>query len=167
MKIPFFKRDVPKRAAAVVVALLAVAGVVAGREKPTVELIEARAPRAQAAEVEISLEKLRRTETNLPQVDPFARRSFAPAAQQAVAAAAAAAPAVPVAPPLPFRYFGKLTEKGKTEVFVMRGNDLITLVAGQNIDNEYRVDHISESTLSFTYLPLNTRQSMDLPVTSG
>jgi hypothetical protein len=168
MKIPFFKHDIPaKRAAAVVVALLAVAGVVAGREKPTVELIEARAPRvAAAAELEIRVEKLRRTEASLPQIDPFARRSFAPAAQ-AVAAAAPAAPAAPVAPPLPFKYFGKLTEKGQTEVFVMRGDDLISLIAGQKIDNEYRVDRITESTLSFTYLPLNTQQSMDLPVTSG
>ena len=163
MKIPFFKRDLPKRAAVVVVALAAVAGVVAGREKPTLEVIEAKAPRAEisaAAEPEINLEKLHRVAANLPQKDPFARRSFAPAPQ----AAAAALPAVPGAPPLPFRYFGKLTEKGKTEVFVMRGQDLISIAPGQNIDGDYRVERITEAAIGFTYLPLNSNQSLDLPM---
>jgi hypothetical protein len=160
MRIPFLKRDFPKRAAAVIVALAAVAGVVAGREKPAIELVEAKVSRiAPVAEAEIDLGKLSRVEASLPQVDPFARRSFAPAAQPSVAAA----PAAPTAPPLPFRYFGKLTEKGKTEVYVMRGQDLISIAAGQRIDGEYRVDRITESTISFTYLPLKTNQTMDLP----
>jgi hypothetical protein len=159
MKISWFKRDLPKRAAALVVALLAVASVVAGREKPTVELIEAKAPRTEAVQsVEIDLEKLRRTEASLPQNDPFARRSFAAAPPPA----AEAAPAAPTAPPLPFRYFGRLTEKGKTEVFVMRDQDLISIAPGQKIDGNYRVERITDATISFTYLPLNTKQSLDL-----
>jgi hypothetical protein len=162
MKIPFLKRDFPKRAAAVVVALAAVAGVVAGREKPAMELVEAKVSRlAPAPEAEIDLGKLPRVEASVPQIDPFARRSFAPAAQPS--AAAAAAPAAPTAPPLPFRYFGKLTEKGKTEVYVMRGEDLISIAAGEKIGGEYRVERITESTISFTYLPLKTSQTMDLP----
>jgi hypothetical protein len=158
MKI--FKRDIPKRAAVVVVTLVAVAGVVTGREKPSVELIEpTRAIAVKTAALDIDLDKLQRGEVNPPQNDPFARRSFAPAAVQQ----AAAAPAAPVAPPLPFRYFGKLTQKGATEVFVMRGDDLISIAPGRKIDQEYRVERITDTSISFTYLPMKMTQSMDLP----
>ena len=159
MKIPFLKRDLPKSAAAALVALVAVAGVVTGREKPAIELIETKAPRLETAVVleDINLEKLHRSEGSLPQNDPFARRSFA-----STQPAADAAPAAPSAPPLPFRYFGKLTEKGQTDVFIMRGDDLILISAGQKIDANYRVDHISEAAIGFTYLPLNTKQSLPL-----
>jgi hypothetical protein len=157
------KRFVLKRAALVVVALAAVVGVVTGREKPAVELIEAKAPRAEpvVAAVDIDLEKLHRAETGASQNDPFARNSFAPA--PAPQQEASAPPPAPSAPALPFRYFGKLTEKGKTEVYVMRGDELISIAAGSQLDNEYRVDSITDSAIGFTYLPLKTQQSMELP----
>lgn len=157
------KRYVLKRGALVVLALAAVVGVVTGREKPAVELVEAKSARPEpvVATVDINLEKLHRAESGAPQNDPFARNSFAPALapQQAVSAA----PPAPSAPALPFRYFGKLTEKGKTEVYVMRGEELISIAAGSQLDNEYRVDGISDTAIDFTYLPLKTRQSMELP----
>jgi hypothetical protein len=155
------KRFVLKRAALVVVALAAVVGVVTGREKPAVELIEAKATRSEpvVAALDIDLEKLHRGETAASQNDPFARRSFAPAPQQE----ASAPPPAPSAPALPFRYFGKLIEKGKTEVYVMRGDELISIAAGRQVDNEYRVDSISDTAIGFTYLPLKTKQSMELP----
>ena len=157
------KRFVLKRAALVVLALAALVGVVTGREKPAVELIEAKSARREpvVATSDINLDKLHRAETGAPQNDPFARNSFAPApaAQQA----ASAPPPAPSAPALPFRYFGKLTEKGKTEVYVMRGDELISIAAGSQLDNEYRVDSITDSAIGFTYLPLKTQQSMELP----
>lgn len=160
MKIPFLKRDIPKGAALVVVALVAAAGVVTGREKPAIELIEPKAARIEVPQgLEIDLEKLQRVETALPQNDPFARRDFT---QPKQVLAAPQAPAAPSAPPLPFKYFGKLIEKGKLEVFVMRGDELISIAAGKNIDAEYRVERITDTAISFTYLPLKTRQSIDL-----
>jgi hypothetical protein len=152
-----------KRAVVVVLGLVAVAGIVAGREKPTVEIIEHKAARIETAavvEADIDLEKLHRGEASAPANDPFARRSFAPA-QPVVASAA---PASPTVPPLPFRYFGRLTQDGKTEVYVMRGDDLISIAAGQKIDAEYRVERIGDTSIGFTYLPLKTAQSLDLPV---
>jgi hypothetical protein len=157
------KRFALKRAALVVLALAAVVGVVTGREKPALELIEAKSARPEpvVAAVDIDLDKLHRAESGAPQKDPFARLSFAPAPvpQQE----AAAPPPAPSAPALPFRYFGKLTEKGKTEVYVMRGDELISIAAGSQLDNEYRVDGITDTAIEFTYLPLKTRQSMELP----
>lgn len=140
-------------------AVLLVAGVVVGRERPTLELIETRAPAAAsvAADDGIDLAKLERSAGTLPQADPF--KSFVAPAPQAVQHAAA--PAKPVAPPLPFRYFGKLTENGKREVFVLRGDDLVSIEAGKTY-GEYRVDQVADARITFTYLPLKTKQTLDL-----
>lgn len=169
MNLPFLKnRPVPKAAVLAVVTLVAVAGVVTGREKPALEVIETKSPRQEAApvaRVDIDLSKLDRSEVLAPQSDPFARRSFAPAPKQGDATVVAA-PA-PSAPPLPFRYFGKVIENGKLEVFVMRGDDVLSIAAGQKLDADYRVDRITDTAISFTYLPLKTQQTMDLPEANG
>lgn len=166
MKIPFLKREVPKAAAVVVATLVAVAGVVTGREKPAVELIEPKIEKPKAvASVDIDLDKLNRGEAVAPQGDPFAARSFAPPA--AARQAGAAVEAAPSAPPLPFRYFGKIIEAGRLEVFVMRGDEVLGIAAGQKIDGDYRVESITDTSISFMYLPLKTRQTMDLPEANG
>jgi hypothetical protein len=136
-------------------AVLLVAGVVAGRERPSLELIEARAPQAAAAANDgIDLAKLERSAGSLPEADPF--KSFAQPAP-----AANAAPAKPAAPPLPFQYFGKLSENGKHEVFVMKGDELISIQAGKTY-GDYRVDKVADARITFTYLPLKTKQTLDL-----
>lgn len=160
MNLAFLKTDLPKRALLAVLALLAVAGIVAGREKPAVESMKRDPvpPAVAAIQDDIDLSKLERPAAQAPHNDPFARASFAPPAPQV----AAAEPPKPVAPPLPFRYMGRLTENGKTEVFVMRGEDIISVAAGRNIDAQYRVDAVSENTIRITYLPLKTRQTLEI-----
>jgi hypothetical protein len=163
MNLSFLKGELlKKRAAVTTAALILVVGVVLGREKPALELVQERAPQAAAAADDgIDLDRLRRGEASLPQNDPFSRKNFG--GQKPVAAVAAPnVPAKPTAPPLPFQYFGKLTENGKTEVFVMRGEELLSLAAGQKV-GDYRVDKVSDSSISFTYLPLKMKQTLDLP----
>jgi hypothetical protein len=173
MRIAFLKREIPKRAAAIAVALIAAASVVAGREKPAVEAVgavESRPAQLEraAAAPEIDLGKLRRGEADAPQSDPFAPRSFAPVQpQQAAKPHAAPAQAREEAPPLPFTYAGWLSQDGKTEVFVVRGDELISIAAGDTIDAQYRVDAITESSIRFTYLPLKKRQSLERDEASG
>ena len=164
MKLALPKPDIAKAAVAIAVALAALAGVVTGREKPAPAVVESKAPAIeQAATVaEIDRVKLSRAQPSVPRNDPFAPRSFAPPKQRVSAPADA-----PRTPPLPFRYIGRLTANGKTEIFVMRGEELISIAAGQNIDGDYRVDAITESSIAFTYLPLRTRQSIDLAEASG
>jgi hypothetical protein len=162
MNFRLLKADMPrKRAAVTVAALILVVGVVAGRERPALELVQERAPQAAAAAADgINLDRLRRGEARLPQNDPFSRKDFGgqkPAAPVAVPNATAK----PVAPPLPFQYFGKLIENGKTEVFVMSGEELVSIVAGQTV-GEYRVDKVTDASISFTYLPLKMKQTLDL-----
>jgi nucleoid-associated protein YgaU len=145
-----------RRIAIALGAIILVVGVVAGRERPTLEL----AQETSAARVEdgIDLDKLQRGEAQLPQTDPFSRKGFETERQKA---APASPPEKPTAPPLPFQYFGRLTENGKTDVYVMRGDELLAIAPGQNL-GEYRVDKIDPSSISFTYLPLKTKQTLEL-----
>ena len=144
-----------QRLAIIAAAVILVAGVVAGREQPVLELIETRT--AAQTDGGIDLEKLERRERGAA-ADRSVRASGAARAARRRAQPARAEK--PSAPPLPFKYFGKLTENGKTEVYVMRGDDL-TVAAGQNI-GEYRVDQVTEASIAFTYLPLKTKQTMEL-----
>jgi hypothetical protein len=157
MKLAFLKRDIPKRAMLVVVALAAAAGVVTGREKPALELLQEKAAPPARADFPIDLTKLERVEAGLPEADPFAPRSFGAQAQPQ------AAPGRPEVPPLPFQYVGKVIENGKQEVYVMRGDELLAIERGQKIGSDYRVDRITGKSITFTYLPLKTRQTLDLP----
>lgn len=163
MNLSFLKNDLPKRATLALLALVLVASVVTGREKPAIEVMERAPARSEVAAPvadDIDLSKLERSRAQAPRIDPFARASFAP--RPAPQVVASAEPPKPVAPPLPFRYMGRLTENGKTEVFVLRGEDIISIAPGQKIDAEYRVDGITDTAISMTYLPLKTRQSLEL-----
>jgi hypothetical protein len=109
---------------------------------------------------DLNVDKLRR---ELPQpgtTDPFAPRSFAPAPPPM---AANAPPPKPTAPPLPFTYLGKVIDEGKTLVFVARADENYALEAGQTVAGTYRVDKITDSTVTFTYLPMKTRQTLTIP----
>jgi hypothetical protein len=140
--------------AVLIMALLA--GVVVGREKPT-ELIIEKA-RTEGADFDVS--RLERPAAAAPAGDPFAKRSFgAPAAAQA---AAAAAPAKPEAPELPFRYMGKVIEDGKLEILLLRGDEHFSVAAGEKIGGEYRLDKVSASSLTFTYLPMKKKQTLEI-----
>jgi hypothetical protein len=154
MNLNFSLSPWKKNAAIIAAAVTVVAGVVAGRERPALEIIHERAK--PVADDGIDVGKLRRGEATVPQSDPFAR-NFGPEKPAQVANAVAK----PAAPPLPFQYFGRLTENGKTEVYVMRGEELITLAPGQKI-GDYRVEQIADASISFTYLPLKMKQTLDL-----
>lgn len=171
MRLPAFKHPLARRGLLAGLALTAAIGVVAGREKPTLERFEPAPARSQAAAVaaapDIDLEKLKRGASGATGSDPFAPRSFAPPAPVRRAAAAPVEAAPPSAPPLPFVYAGKLVQDGRTEIFVLRGEELISIAPGQSIDAEYRVDAIGESQIAFTYLPLKMRQSLELEESGG
>jgi hypothetical protein len=159
------KRDTLRRAVLVMLAAAAAATVVKGRERPTIELVEAKAPRAEApAQADLDLGRLLRSEgAPAPQGDPFAARDFdAKPVNVPRRSGGKTSAKTREVPPLPFAYFGRLTQGGKTETFVMRGDELISIAQGLRIDAEYRVESISDSAIRFTYLPLNVSQALDL-----
>ncbi|MFL6566294.1 MAG: hypothetical protein ACJ8G5_15270 [Burkholderiales bacterium] len=173
MKRISFNRRTARLAGAGALVLVAAASMVAGREKPVPEVIEAAAARPARAIVaqqpsDIDLARLERTAPAAAGNDPFAPKSFAPPpAPAAPAARASAPPQPPSAPPLPFVYAGKVTQDGRTEVYVTRDDNLISVAPGESIDGEYRVDAVSASSIRFTYLPLKTVQSLELGEAGG
>ncbi len=70
-------------------------------------------------------------------------------------------PPPPVAPPAPFTYMGKLdnTPTG-TQIFLMANNKLYTVVKGEKIDQQWRLDNEEGELLRLTYLPLSLQQTL-------
>lgn len=167
-----FTRERLFRVALPVLALVLVASVVTGREKPSSvppepasALQRKIASESLASDQDLDLERLKRPareeERVVAAADPFARRSFGPAPE----AAAPQAPAAPQVPPLPFTYLGKVIEDGKLSVFIGRGEDSFSVQAGKRtrLDPEYRVDRVTQTAVVFTYLPMNAKQTLDIP----
>lgn len=146
-----------KRPALFLAALALAAGMVAGRERPAVELVEHSPRTVQPVEADLDLSSLDRVEAKGPQADPFARKTFVQAQPRAARAASA-----PVAPPLPFRYIGKLVEDGRLEVILLRGAEHFTVAEAGPLDAEYRVDEVSETRIALTYLPLNSSHVLEI-----
>ena len=52
---------------------------------------------------------------------------------------------------------------GTQLVYVNAGDASLTLVAGQNLPNGYRVESITAQAIELSYPPLNTTARLDLP----
>jgi hypothetical protein len=165
-------RDIPPRAALAVVALVLFASVVTGREAPNSAVAVTERPRPLAAGapvesiVDLDLERLQRPPKEAQAIaNLFATRTVAPSlpSSAVVGNAAPAAPPAPMVPPLPFRYLGKIIDGDKMAVFLARGEDNYSVEPGQMIDSQYRVEQVTDNTVTFTYLPLGTRQDLPVP----
>lgn len=174
-------RDVPPRAAFTVVALALLATLVAGREEP---LGQAASPRestrgAAAARSEpaplivpedLDLERLKRARKEGTMPELFVARAWestpppqpsAPVVQSKPASPPP--PATPSAPPLPFRYLGHSADGERTIVYLAIGETARIASVGDTIENIYKLDEIGASALTFTYLPLGTKQTLSIP----
>ena len=81
-----------------------------------------------------------------------------PPAQRAVAEA----PPPPVAPPFPYAYLGGLLEDGVRTAFFAQGERVLPVKAGDTVDAVYRIDQMTETLMTLTYLPLNQSLSLAL-----
>ncbi|WP_156972380.1 hypothetical protein [Nitrosospira sp. NpAV] len=74
---------------------------------------------------------------------------------------APAPPPTPVVPDPPFSYLGKLADSpAGTTYFLSENNKVHSVVAGQNIDNVWRLDTEDATSLNLTYLPLGQPQTL-------
>lgn len=73
-------------------------------------------------------------------------------------------PAPPKPPPLPFTYLGKAVDDGQVTVFVAQGERNLVVKAGDVIDGVYRADSILPPVMTFTYLPLQMQQTLEIGV---
>ncbi len=71
-------------------------------------------------------------------------------------------PPPPSAPPLPYTYIGKKIEAGKWEVYLALGDRNYVVREQSNLEGVYRVDSITASLLTMTYLPLNQTQTITI-----
>jgi len=165
------KKNPRLRLALAALAVALIATVVSGREKPGTQLVAPAAERAAAqisaqnaapAVDDIDLEKLRR-----PKKDGAAAAAAdlfgADDSQPPVNAASGHKKAVPAEPPLPFKYLGKVIDDGKLSVFLENGGAHYSVQQGQTVDNQYRIDKVTEAAVTFTYLPTGTRKVLAIP----
>jgi hypothetical protein len=167
--------DIPRRAAAVAVALACIAGIVSGVEEPSADSgaasppqsAPAAAPATPPAVPDLDLDKLNRVRDAKKVANLFAPRTIAPppAAVAPVVLAPpppASPPPPPAAPPLPFRYFGKWIEGNRTVVFLWKDNEGTSAAVGDTLEGRYRIESMSDSAVTFTYLPLGSTQTLPI-----
>jgi len=164
-----FSRDIPKGAAAVIVALALLAGVVTGSERFTESnsspVVKAPPAAVAAPLEELDLKRLARLRGEIEVLDLFAppERPAPAVAPVPQPAAKPEAPAVPSAPPLPFTYLGRMKKGEQVTVYLLRNQELLLAQAGTTIDENYRVEGISDSAVLLFYVPLGTRQTLSIP----
>lgn len=74
-----------------------------------------------------------------------------------------APPPEPVAPPLPYAYLGSYQEPGgHLIIFLTKGERMYSVSPGDILESVYRVDGIVGGQLSLTYIPLNTKQTLNV-----
>jgi hypothetical protein len=169
-----FPREIPRRAAAVVVALALIASVVAGREELSPDSQTAPEPALvpvvngavpQASLPDLDLDKLNRSVKNNKITDLFASKAAAPIPAPvavAITLPPPPPPPAPTAPPLPFRYFGKWIDGDKTVVFLWNNSEGHSVAAGDTVEDTYRIESITDSSVDFIYLPLGSKQTLPI-----
>ena len=102
----------------------------------------------------------------LPERDPFLSRTPPPLATKSITSSRPAqtedaSSIEPVRlPPLPFTFLGRVDIAGVTSVFLAENRILLTVVAGDILDNRYMVEQVTATEIVFTHLPSQQRQSL-------
>ncbi|SEA16721.1 secretion system X translation initiation factor [Nitrosospira multiformis] len=109
------------------------------------------APENEAAELDLG--RLERRKFSAQAGDIFGQRSWVPPPRPEP-------PRRPSPPPMEFRYLGKVVEGNETRVFLALGERNYIVRPGESINNQYRLDEVSDRGITFTYLPLNARQML-------
>lgn len=185
MFFPTLRARLTPRKALLLGLLILAAGVVASRElRPAAVSVPATPAErlgtlvrdaAPGITAELDLARLQRDHPSVAGdagANPFAPRISGPLAPPGVMAPAGAggAPAgtaatqaaVPAAPPLPFQYLGKLIQNRQLLVFLGTGGNVYTVSDGQTLENLYRVERVTEESVTFTYLPMGQRQVLEI-----
>jgi Tfp pilus assembly protein PilP len=113
------------------------------------EMKEMRAAEDDTAQLE--LERLERRKFSAQAGDLFSRQSWIPPPPPAKSQP-------PSPPPLMFKYLGKVTEGDETQVFLALAERNYVVKVGEKIDNQYRVDEVTDHAITLTYIPLNAKQ---------
>jgi hypothetical protein len=149
---------------AVAVVSVAVVGLLsASEEVPKARVANARTnasgPAARSEVVRLDL--LKRVEQSAAGRDLFA--STTPPPPPAPPPPPPPPPPKPTAPPLPFTSMGKLETAGEPTIYYLQEGDKVhTVVVGDTINAQYRVETVSNGVMEFTYLPLKSKQTLNV-----
>ena len=55
---------------------------------------------------------------------------------------------------------GQIVQEQKVQVILARGERVVTVPVGENIDKNYRLESFTGGTLTFIFLPLDIRQTL-------
>jgi hypothetical protein len=160
-----FRRDVPAGTAITVAALVLVASVVTGREEGRAPdaVVEAAVVQRAVTREDLDLERLKRPKRDGEIQDLFANRSWNPPPVRVAAAPAVVEKPAPSAPPLPFKYLGRMADDDSQVVFLEKNQATLSAAAGDRLENDYQVESIADSAVHFIYLPLGTKQILNIP----
>lgn len=115
---------------------------------------ETRAENNDAGQLNlVRLERLERRKFSAQAGDIFSRKSWVPPPPPTKAPP-------PSAPPLLFKYLGKVTEGDETRIFLALAEQNYVVKAGENINDQYRIDEVTDYAITFTYLPLGAKQML-------
>ena len=107
----------------------------------------------------VDLERLsQRTARRTATGDPFESRGWT--APREKPREVVAEPEPERAPPLPFKYLGRWSERGRVAVVLGRDARHYIAAVDEVLDGTYRVDAIETNRVVLTYLPLGTRQTL-------
>jgi hypothetical protein len=98
----------------------------------------------------------------LPLAEPRGELFGRPAPSHAPAGATAPAAAAAQPPPLPYRVAGKVVRGGVTTVLLAREEAVLPVEAGDTLEGGYRVESIDAVEITLRYLPLGSRQRLEL-----
>jgi hypothetical protein len=69
-------------------------------------------------------------------------------------------PQPPQAPPLPFQYLGRFVDGTRVAYFLQWNERNLVLRPGETVDRLWKLEQAQGGLLTFTYLPLNQKQSL-------
>ncbi|HWK51066.1 MAG TPA: hypothetical protein VNR40_14335 [Steroidobacter sp.] len=122
---------------------------------------ETMAGRAAVLEQERATESARKYRVDVPAV--FAPTDWSPPRRVSAAPAAMPVeqPVEPQVPPVPFRVLGRFVENGVPGMFVQLNERTLVARAGDFIGDLYRVESVSDQTMTVVYLPLKATQTVN------
>ena len=138
-------------------------GQAAGEEAPAAERrtsktrVTSEAPTEVMESEALDLERLERRKFSSQAGDIFRQQSWAPPPPPPDLNNP---PPPPPPPPLQFKYLGKVIEGDDIRVFLALAERNYILKPGENINSQYRMDEVTDSSITFTYLPLNAKQAL-------
>ena len=122
-------------------------------------VVQVEAPQSEAAQSLVASLPVR---ADLPELrgDPFSLDGGMSRLQRASRARAAAPASAPIVAANPYRFAGELRQQGATRRYLVRGDDIVEVNAGDVLDGGYRVDAVDANEVVLVHLASGLRQSV-------